>query len=186
MTTKQPKPPAPAKAQEKVTKPNGELGFWDAIGKVQEQISIKGYGDTSGKGGSYMKDSNLLKKEGNELLREFGITFVVDAGDDVRFHLMREHDFIIAGHYHHKWFYKGVLAHEGKVYASFNNTLGGRGESTAQVTTGAMTNATTIIMYDMLKANTQSEEDFMAKAEAARNAQEPRNPVEPKSNIYGR
>jgi hypothetical protein len=168
MTTK----PAAPKLSAKQTP---EQKFWEHILEIQKIVGDKAYGVNAGKGGSTLKDSNTLRMDAHKLFNERGITYDVLA-DDITLTIDSGNTFV-TGYYVDNWFLNGELVYSSKRFAGFDTPISASTNVNYAVQ-GAMTSATTIILFSMLKANTQSEEDLQAKREQHMNRQTPRTPVQ--------
>jgi hypothetical protein len=94
------------------------------------------------------------------------ITLTIDSGNT-----------FVTGYYVDNWFLNGELVYSSKRFAGFDTPISASTNVNYAVQ-GAMTSATTIILFSMLKANTQSEEDLQAKREQHMNRQTPRTPAQ--------
>lgn len=152
----------------------GEQAFWKDILDVQEQIADTAFGQGKGKGGSTLKDSNLLKKMGNDLLREKGITFDIQPAD---VNLQVVGDIIIVfGTYIHKWFRHGEEVYKSTAIGGFHTVIS-PSTNTSYAVHGALTAANTDILFTMLKANTKSEEELVEDYQKQANRQSQREPI---------
>lgn len=185
MTTKtKTVPAAPTAPTVKKVNQTLEQEFWALIMEVQQLISDIGFGQNKGKGGSILKDSNALKKKGHDLFNERGITYDIVA-DDVTLQVIESnnvtpqgdvnpsHRVIVSGYYTDKWFYKGQEVYQSKRFGGFDTVLAPSTNSNYAVQ-GATTSATTVAMFQMLKANTKSDEEFSRERELNEQRQ-PRN-----------
>lgn len=195
MTTKAPTAPKVPTTQKAVVKIEQTLEqeFWTLIMEVQQLISDIGFGQNKGKGGSILKDSNALKKMGHDLFNERGITYDIVA-DDVTLQVIESnnvtpqgdvtpsHRIIVSGYYTDKWIYKGQVVYESSRFGGFDTVLAPSTNSNYAIQ-GATTSATTVAMFQMLKANTKSDEEFAKDRELSENRQPQNAPAKTYTNV---
>lgn len=167
------KPTPPSKLTAKTD--DLQVKFWSNILEIQNEVADKGFGKDKGKGGSTLKDSNVLKKEGHNLLRGKGITY--DVYPDVVKVEVISNIIIAHGTYIHVWFQNGIEVYKSRAYGGFHTVIS-PSTNTSYAVHGALTAAITDILFTMLKANTlKSEEDLITDYGVAAQRQESRPPV---------
>ena len=168
--TKKPTPPAAPSA----AKAKKDKTFWDHILEIQKVIEDTAYGVGAGKGGSTLKDSNRLRMDAHKMLRERGITYDVYA-DDVELTIAEGHTFV-TGYYIDNWYMNGELVYSSRRFSGFDSPIS-PSTNVNYAVQGAVTSATTIALFGMLKANTQDEEELQSKREQHMNRQHARPPA---------
>ena len=153
-----------------------EAMFWKKIMEVQALVADTAYGVGAGKGGSTLKDSNALKKDAHEMLRQRNITYDVVA-KDVKLDFVGERTYV-SGYYTDNWYMDGILVYSADRFAGFDVLISPSTNSNYAVQ-GANTSASTQAMFNMLKANTKSDEELSEDRAKHEKRQSPR----PAANI---
>ena len=186
MTTKQkPTPPhekgTPTAQPSAVENKTKEQRFWEYILEIQRIIADKAYGVNAGKGGSTLKDSNQLRMDAHELFNERGITYNVSA-EDVNLTIDSGQTYV-TGYYVDTWRLEGEVVFSAKRFAGFDTVIS-PATNVNYAVQGAMTSATTLILFDMLKANPKSEEQLEEDRQKHMNRQPQRTPAQAGGNYY--
>lgn len=175
MTQKTPKAPDAPKTTQKLVQTPQEK-FERNILEIQRTIANEKFGVESGKGGSTLKDSNALKIRANQLLSEKGIRYNVNAKEV--YTEISEPNLFVFGYYEHVWKQDGIEVHRGTTYGGFSTVISGP-TNLVHAVHGSVTSADTDILFDMLKANTKTEEELDEARARASNRQAERQPVKP-------